>query len=335
MPVVPTISVKSIIKIVDAAAALGIPAETLCATVPFDPASLADSDRRIPFSQFVTFYNHAARLTGDPLLGLHVGSRSSPQMFDVLGYVTMNSPDFGEALRRLMRYHKIWDDAVSYTLETAGEDVHLSFIYGVDNPVEELRQDCESTMAIIVRFARVVTGTPWTPREVHFEHAAPGDASEHGRIFGALVRFDMPGNKLIFARALLSLPLVGADAGLCAVLDRHAEELLAKTASHGAVSQKIRQFLQEAMQDGDLGLEAVARRMGISPRTLQRKLKEEGTSHQDLLDEMRRDLSKRYLKEPDMAICEVAYLLGFSEPSAFHRAFRRWTGSTPKEYRQQ
>jgi AraC-like DNA-binding protein len=335
MPVVPTISVKSVFKIVDAAAAHGVSLETLCDTTGIDPASLADADYRVPFVQFIAFYNRAAQLTGDPLLGLHVGERTTPKMFDVLGYVAMNSPDFGEALRRLLRYHRIWDDAVDYELETTDAgDVHLSFFYGVSNPVEERRQDCESTMAIIVRFARIATGDAWTPREIHFEHAAPGDASEHRRIFGAPVRFRMPRNKLIFDSSHLALPLVGADAELCALLDRHAEELLAKTASRGAVSHRVRQMLQEAMQDGDPGLEAVARRMGISSRTLQRKLKEEDTSHQDLLDEMRRDLSKRYLREPGMAICEVAYLLGFSEPSAFHRAFRRWTGTTPKEYRQ-
>ncbi|HVF57519.1 MAG TPA: AraC family transcriptional regulator [Pyrinomonadaceae bacterium] len=334
MPVVPTISVRSAIKVVAAAAARGVSPETLCGPAGLDPASLEDADRRMPFTQFVAFYNRAAQLTGDPLLGLHVGERISPNMFDVLGYVAMNSPDFGEAMRRLMRYHRIWDDGIGYRMETFGDEVHFSFSYVVACPVEERRQDCESTMAIIVRFARVATGTEWEPREVHFEHAAPVDTSEHERVFRAPVRFEMASNKIIFDRSLLALPLEGADAGLCAVLDRHAEELLAKTESRGAVSQKVRQLLQEAMHEGDAGLEAVSNRMGLSSRTLQRKLKEEGTSHQDLLDEMRRDLSKRYLREPGMAICEVAYLLGFSEPSAFHRAFRRWTGITPKEYRQ-
>jgi AraC-like DNA-binding protein len=178
-----------------------------------------------------------------------------------------------------------------------------------------------------------VTGTDWTPREVCFQHDAPPDIQEHERIFRAPVKFNMPVSKLVFDQALLQLPLIEADPVLSAVLDRHAEELLAKLPRRGGLTDEVRALLRQAINGGDPSLEAVSQQLNLSPRTLQRKLKDEHTSHQDLLDEMRRDLSVRYLREPEMAICEVAYLLGFSEPSAFHRAFRRWTGTTPREYR--
>ena len=195
------------------------------------------------------------------------------------------------------------------------------------------RHDCEMTLAIAVSFARRVTGVDWTPREVSFRHSRPQSVAEHERIFRSPVRFGRPSNELIFDSSLLALPMAKADAGLCAILDRHARELLAKSPRRGGLAERVRRLLGEALNGGDPRQEAVSQKLGISVRTLQRRLSEEGTSHQDLLDEVRSELSRRYLQESKLAICEVAYILGFSEPSAFHRAFRRWTGVTPKEFR--
>jgi AraC-like DNA-binding protein len=124
-----------------------------------------------------------------------------------------------------------------------------------------------------------------------------------------------------------------ADPGLCAVLDRHAEELLAKYPREDSLIERLRAIIKQQLSGGDASLERVAQQLGMSGRTLQRKLRDHGSSHQELLDEMRRDLAMRHLREPEMAICEVAYLLGFSESSALHRAFKRWTGMTPSEFR--
>jgi AraC-like DNA-binding protein len=124
-----------------------------------------------------------------------------------------------------------------------------------------------------------------------------------------------------------------ADPSLCALLDRHARELLARYPREDSLVERIRTLMKGELNGGDASLEVVAERLGMSARTLQRKLQASGTSHQELLDEMRRDLAVRYLREPGMAVCEVAYLLGFSESSAFHRAFKRWTGTTPSEFR--
>jgi AraC-like DNA-binding protein len=332
MPRVPTISVKAVGKIVDAAAAYGVRARELYRAVHLDPSLLDDADNRIPYSQIVELYERAARLTGDDAFGLHLSERTSAKVFDLLGYVLLNSPTLGEAIGRIVRYHSIWTDGAGYDLEVKDNHARLGYHY-VNLDAELSRHDCEMTLAITLRFARLATGVDWTPLEVNFRHATPADTSEHGRIFRCPVHFTRPANEIIFDPSLLNLPIVGADAALCAVLDRHAEELLTKVPRRGGFADEVRALLFEALNGGDASLEAVSQHLGTSPRTLQRKLKEEGTTHQDLLDEIRRDLSKRYLVEPQMAICEVAYLLGFSEPSAFHRAFRRWTGITPREYR--
>ncbi|MBC7909912.1 MAG: AraC family transcriptional regulator [Pyrinomonadaceae bacterium] len=327
-----TISVKAIEKITSAAAIAGVAPVELYRVVDLDPAMLDDPDNRIPFSQLVELYEQGARLTGDDDFGLHVGERTSVKMFDIVGYAVANSRTLGDALSRAVRYHTIWNDGAEFRLELDDALAHLVYRY-VDLNGAECRQDSEMTMSMLIKFAREVTGVDWTPREVCFQHDAPPVIRAHERIFRAPVRFSMPVSKLVFDRALLKLPLIEADPILSAVLDRHAEELLAKLPRRGGLTDEVRALLRQAINGGDPSLEAVSQQLNLSPRTLQRKLKEEHTSHQDLLDEMRRDLSVRYLREPEMAICEVAYLLGFSEPSAFHRAFRRWTGTTPREYR--
>jgi AraC-like DNA-binding protein len=116
------------------------------------------------------------------------------------------------------------------------------------------------------------------------------------------------------------------------VLNRHAAELLEKLPQENGIVDGVRRALAESLRGGDASISAVSKRLGMSARTLQRKLSDLGTSHQELLDDMRRDLSRKYLQESGMAICEVAFLLGFSDTSVFHRAFRRWTGETPGEY---
>jgi AraC-like DNA-binding protein len=328
-----TISVRAVGKIADAARASGVAPEEMYAAVGFDPALLEDPDKRIPYRQVVRMYEEAARLTGDEDFGLHLGERTSLKVFDVLSYVLINSPTLGEAMRAVVRYHPIWNDGAGFTFEHEGESARIRYDYlGV--AADECRQDCEMTLCMILRAGHILTGVEWTPDEVSFRHAKPTNTTEHRRIFRCPFNFSRPSNEIVFDASLLELAVTEADPALCAVLERHAEELLARSPRRAGLAGEVRRILSEALRGGDPGLEAVARRLGMSARTLQRKLREEGTSHQELLEEMRRDLSERYLREPRMAICEVAYLLGFSEPSAFHRAFRRWTGTTPARFRQ-
>ncbi len=332
MPREYTILVRSVRKIADAADARGVRAEELYRAVNLDPSLLDDPDNRIPFSQFVALYENAARLTGDDAFGLHVGEISTPELFDVLGYVVINSPTLGEALNRLVRYHSIWSDGALFRLDVSGSRACLTYEYA-ESQGSPRRHDCEMTFSIAVSFARRVTGVDWAPVEVSFQHPKPQSTDEHRRIFRAPVLFSRPSNDLILDSALLGLPITMADPGLCDILDRQARELLARLPHEDSLANQVRGLLTETLKAGDSRLETLSQRFGVSPRTLQRRLRDEGTSHQELLDEVRKELSKRYLMEPELAICEVAYLLGFSEPSAFHRAFRRWTGITPKAFR--
>ena len=189
------------------------------------------------------------------------------------------------------------------------------------------------TFATVTTLCRNIASSDFNPTTVEFQHDAPADTFEHRRLFRCPIKFGAPLNRLHFASSNLTLPIAKADAGLCALLDRHAEELLAKYPPRDSLVDQVRSIITTEFRGGDPSLEHVAAQLGLTPRTLQRKLQELGTSHNELLEQMRRQLAMRYLREREMAICEVAYLLGFSESSSFHRAFKRWTGLTPKEFR--
>lgn len=329
-----TVQAKAVEKIVRAASAHGIRAESLFEAVRLNPSVLLDPDNRIPFAQLVALYEKAAELTGDNNFGLHLGERINPSAFDVVGYCALNSPTLGAAFARVARYHSIWTDGALFTLEPANDTSAIVYSY-VDTTIREHRQDSEMTLATVTTLCRTV-GTPeFVPTCVEFQHDEPVDISEHLRLFRCPVKFGAPSNKLSFASSFLALPIAKADASLCALLDRHAEELLAKFPPRDSLIDQVRSIIASELRGGDSSLEHAASQLSFTPRTLQRKLQELGTSHNELLDQMRRQLAMRYLREREMAICEVAYLLGFSESSSFHRAFKRWTGVTPKEFRKQ
>lgn len=194
------------------------------------------------------------------------------------------------------------------------------------------RHTAEFIVAAWLVVARQATGLDFAPAEVSFRHSPPADVREHQRLFRAPVRFGGSANGMLLPRDLLGTPLLRADPGLCVVLERHLRELVERTPPASSVVDRVRQLVaSELPRIADAT--AVARKLRMSRRTLQRQLGAGGTTFTGLLDVLRRELAMRYLHERQIAIAEVAFLLGFSEASTFHRAFRRWSGTTPAAYR--
>jgi AraC-like DNA-binding protein len=327
-----TIQAKAVEKIVRAATAGGVNARELYRAAGVNPVGLDDPDRRIPFAQVVALYEQGARLTRDDAFGLHVGETVDPKAFDVLGYSVINSSTLGEGINRAVRYNSIWTNGSYFSVDKASSLTRVGYGY-LDESITERRQDTEMTFAALASLSRNVTNADVSPARVRFQHDRPADTSEHQRIFKCPVEFNAPANEYFVDSIALLRPIVKADPGLCAVLDRHAEGLIEKYPRTHTLVERVRMMIKDELSGGNASLERVADNLSMSGRTLQRKLREHGTSHQELLDQMRREFAIRYLQEPEMAICEVAYLLGFSESSALHRAFKRWTGQTPKEFR--
>jgi len=238
----------------------------------------------------------------------------------------------GVALRRAARYIGLWTDGAAFQLEIDGSTARFIWHYK-DRSITESRHDSEMVNLNSLRFSQLLTDGQQKAREARFQHARPKDISEHKRLFGAPVCFRMGANELIFDKAALTLPLREADPELGEVLVQHAEHLLTKVSTSETLIDRAESALLGAMREGRVGMNAVCHSLGMSTRSLQRALKDEGVSFQALLANVRQELAERYLADSTKSIAEIAYQVGYAYPSEFYRAFRLWTGMAPTRYR--
>jgi len=294
--------------------------------------ALRDPALRIPYADMMLLSELAASMTRDAAFGLHVGEQVEQNSYGIVGYSVVSSATVGDALRTLERYLPIWTNVGVFKLNIEGSVAHFQWKYS-NAALPEPRHDAEMTMAAVARFNRLSRGAEWTPREVWFEHAKPKDVSEHARIFRAPVRFGMPVNALLLDSALLSVPLKGANPVAHQVITEAAEQLLAMDSGKANLMQSVLSFIRQRLCSGDFGLQDASRHLGLSRRTLQRKLRQESSSRRLLVAQARRDLSRCLLLGSEATATEAAYALGFSDPTAFHHAFQRWHGMPPQAYR--
>jgi AraC-like DNA-binding protein len=318
------------------AAALGVDSKRLCEAIKLDPALLDQPDSRVSGATSRALWHALIEQTGDHNVGLHIGEQFNLAALGIVGYVLFNCQTWGQVLDKLSRYMCLFSQGVSlHTTRAPGEAVcNWQVVNGLDNYLlEEPRQAIEVTMSGLLTVAKTLTGRSLRPLAVSFQHACPPDISEHQRIFGRSVAFSQPHNRIVLEAACLDWAVVSANASLLSMFEQHAESMLSHLNQADTYTyQVVREIMQ--LLRGDLpAIETVAQRLIMSVRNLQRSLQAEGTSYQQLLDQTRKELAVRHLQQPQSSIHDVAFLLGFSEPSAFHRAFKRWTGQTPREYR--
>ena len=318
-------------KIADAVAPRGN-ARHLLEAVGLDRDALRDPHLRIPYADMMMLSELASRMTKDVAFGLHVGERVEQHSYGIVGYSVVSSATLGEALRSLERYLPVWTNVGAFRLNVEPTVAHFQWKYS-DSSLPEPRHDVEMTIAAIARFNRLSDGVAWQPREVWFAHAKPKDVSEHARIFRAPVRFGMPVNSLLLDTSLLNLPMRGANSVAHEVITTAAEQLLAMGPGKANLTQSVLSFIRQRLCSGDFSLQEASRHLGLSRRTLQRKLREECASHRLLVEQARRDLSRCLLLGSQATATEAAYALGFSDPTAFHHAFQRWHGMPPQAYR--
>jgi AraC-like DNA-binding protein len=191
----------------------------------------------------------------------------------------------------------------------------------------------EYAFASLMLTGRSASGRTHAPHMVEFAFEEPADTSEQTRVFQCPIRWGATRTAIAFSAGQLDTPLAHANPALSATLHRHAEQLLAGMSSSRTFASRVREHVVAALQTAEPTAEDVARGLKMSERTLRRRLQEDGTSFTDLVSDVRRELSLSYLNDQRLSLTEIAFLLGFSNVSAFHRAFRRWTGVTPSEHR--
>jgi AraC-like DNA-binding protein len=311
---------------------LGLDAEVLLHAAGISRETLEDPDARLEASKVSALWTKAYELSGDPVLSLHAAEACPIGAYKVIDYMAANAGTVGEAFRYASRYFGLINTAISLPIDETGDPVTFEVVDG-SGPAGVSRPYAEYCFAAFVLHIRAGTGVDFPVRRVTFVHPSPPDTTEHERVFGCPVQFEAEHTRMSVDRAAWETPGTGAHPGVLKVLADHADLLLQKLPRGPDLVERTRRAIGERLRGGDSSLESVARELGTSARSLQRHLGELGYTYNVLADEMRAATARLYLQQPDIAISEVAYLLGFADPSTFNRAFKRWTGSTPARAR--
>ncbi len=283
------------------------------------------SQRRINSPQ-QRFWDAAEMVSGDPDIGLRIGGMLPAWRGQVLEYLFLSSPTFGEGLERALRYSRLMTDAMQFQLRVEGERAILS---GLSHPV---RHYLECATCIVLRFLRHVSEADFQPQHIQFEHAEGASGTLYESVYRCPVVLGAEEGALVFPAALLDRASPAAEPELLAVHEKLALQKMADLARQDFLLTLERE-LGSLLEQGDASLDALAARVGRKPRALRAELEEAGTSFKQLLAGYRERLSRRLLARTQEPIDQILYLTGFSEPAAFTRAFKRWTGETPSAYR--
>lgn len=305
----------------------------VCAAVGVDPRQVGDPEQRLPVRSFVALLEEAARVSGDDHIGLRLGCSHGPDSFGPLADAILHAPDVAAAIANVSRYFHMHQEGAQLELGVEGRKAVVAYSIR-DAGILEYRQDAELSIAKMLNFTRTLIGNrAWTPTAVYFEHPEPRDSGEHRRVFGAPVYFSQPRNALVAPRELLAMKVGGADFGRLERVRDLAEGLCPAASPCDELLARVRQHILRGLRAGSVSIEAVAASLDLSERTLQRRLGECGATFNELVEGMRFELSQRYLRQDHLSLTEIGYLLGYSELSAFSRAFRRWAGVSPIEFR--
>jgi AraC-like DNA-binding protein len=326
-----TISAKTARAVLGVARAAGLDPAELAQAHGLE-AAMTDVDARLPWSGWLAAWEDVVRRGGRDGLAIAAAEALPFGHWDVIDYLLATSDNLGIALRRFERYFAIISTGVEHRMERDGGTVRITRHYAPDCQTR-LLAPAEFAFAATVARMRILLGFRWSPRGIAFASPPPASDAEHRRFFGCPVHFEQPTSTIVIDAADLTLPMQKRDSGLGLVLERHAEHLVSGLDTDRDFVSHVRRVIVSGLPDADISIGRAAKQLGVSVRTLQRRLRESSLSFDGLCDQMRSELARRYLDDPALSIQETAHLLGFGEIRGFYRAFKRWQGTTPAEYR--
>lgn len=297
-----------------------------------NPAALESPDARVPTETVSRLWRLAVKRSGNPAAGLAGAMVPKPSIFDVVGYAMMSSPDLGGVLDRAARYIRIVSDAATLNVTSDHDGYRLCLeLLGGEDEVPWQRY-CFDLMSVLSFLRWIMEGDL---QALALElRASTNDVQHYQAASGCQLRFGAEVNALLFAHADVVRPLPTAHAELANVHERIASEYLARL-DRSETAARVRAVIIKSLTDGQPQRTKVARALGMSERTLQRRLEAEGSSFRLLLDETHKEMARTYIERHDLSLAEVAYLLGFNDQSSLFRATQRWFGTSPRQYRLQ
>lgn len=320
--------------LIEIAVARGADQGALLARAGIGAADLGDQDNRIPFDRYVALMRAAKALSGDPALALHYGDTVDMSEFSIVGLIFPACETLRDAIVQVNRYGRLItqvDVGAPDRFQWVQRDGRLWLVDARRDP-NAFPELTEATFARFIGMTRRV-GFDGIVTAVHVTHEAPAHGADYERVFGAPTSFGSDWNAMQVEAEALARPIARQSRYAFGVLSAHGEALLASLDAGATMRRRVESLLMTILHTGEAGMAPVAARLGMSRQTLFRKLRAEGTSFERLLDELRHKLALHYLAGRKASVNETAYLVGFSDPAAFSRAFKRWTGTSPREAR--
>jgi AraC-like DNA-binding protein len=299
------------------------------ARLDFDALSVAGA--RYPWRQMQVLWKIAVETTGDPCFGLYVARRVRPTTFHALGYSWLASRSLHGSLDRFCRYYQVITTA-PLQIDLKERDGHYVFSGSLgDSRLVAEDASTDAFLACVLQLCRAASDSSFSPAAVKMERKDCGHIDEYVKFFNAPVTFDAGQNSLIFDKASLDAVLPGDNSELAKANDKVAEHYL-ESLDPRKVASEVRELLVTLLPSGHSNQDLIAQRLNRSVSTLQRQLHNEGTNYQAIRDETRQVLAEEYVADHKLSLSQIAYMLGFSDQSNFSRAFKRWTGRSPRDF---
>jgi len=306
----------------------------LLESVGVNPDAPVDPKIMVSDTDYYTFFERVAR--GHPKgtqLPLRVGASMRCADYGAFGLAWKSALNLRGSFRRAERYARVLTNVSKYEVREVNEGVYMELLRDGDRSNAGLRLSNEATIASIVAISEEVSSGTFKSEAVYFKHDAPKTPVVHENHFGCAVHFGADGDALLVSRQTVETPNRLGDSGIVKFFDTHLDTELSRFEDGASLERRVRNRIAQLLSQGTPKVSDVAACFAISGRTLQRRLSDRGYSFTTLVDESRRELAERLLRETAYPLAEVAFLTGFSEQSAFNRAFKRWAGQTPRSYR--
>ncbi len=310
-------------------------ADSIFGNAGIEPDCVGNPTFNLSLNTYCGMFEEAARQTRNDNFGLWFGHQFRPQDLGMLGYAAVSSPTVGSALENLVKLFHFHQQGSFMQLRSTDDGLFRLEYQINDGRIIQRRQDAELSLGMFANIFRECYGNNWGAEEIHFEHPKPEDWSDHGQAFNAPVYFGQETNAILFKPSDLDGRMPQSDLRLLSIVQTCLAELGNARVENGGFADQVRNAARSRLPDGYPSLEGIADHLRISTASLQRRLSDENVTYKDLVEDIRHELAFMYLDQRHLSLSEIGFLLGYSELSAFSRAFRRWTGTSPRAYRDQ